>query len=264
MMKKTAKHQNGWFKIRDRNGRMYVRCANGLWIEYSAPATPRTLNRLRTHLKDYGIREFSHGEMERLPVERYSKRAYGVELEGLWHDENESIKYDSSVFFDDAEAEQRQCSCGSPDCPSYDPDIDDEDGDHVGEIASPILYNPREVATWTTQNYPDRVNDSCGLHIHLSGVDWRKISKASAQRYMKYVAKLNLSRQTKDWLEQRIEGDNTHCKKGIGYNDRYYQFNMTSINKFGTMEIRVLPMAEGSRDALKMLQFTTRYALRNW
>ena len=264
MKKKTPRNPLDWFKIRDRNGRIYVRCANGAWLEYTAPATPRNVNRLKKTLKDYGTNEFSHGDMERLPRERYGKRAYGVELEGLWFDRNESIKYDASVEFEDADSGNQRCSCGSPTCGNFDEDIEESDGDNVGEIASPILYSPREVKFWTRENYPDRVNNSCGLHIHFSGIDWRKVSKRSTDQYLRMIQKLKLDKSTARQLEARIDGNNTYCKRGVGYNDRYYQFNMTAINKFGTMEIRVLPMAAHLADAHKMLDFTTRYALRNW
>jgi len=54
--------------------------------------------------------------------------------------------------------------------PYYDGSIEGIDAPIIGEIASPPIPAEKisELEKWLRQNYPHRVNNTCGFHIHIS------------------------------------------------------------------------------------------------
>lgn len=122
----------------------------------------------------------------------------GIELEGAWYKIKPAIKRyfrtDGSVNIDGSSGDE--CSCCSQDCDCeihscdcsnhscdccrdtcqcqdyHREDHECESGNseysYIGEIASPTFKRYEDVIVFTDDNYPDRSNDSCGIHLHLS------------------------------------------------------------------------------------------------
>ena len=89
------------------------------------------------------------------------------------------------------------------------------------------------------------VNSTCGLHVHL---DHRRSSKVQikqvAQRF-----KMALPIMSK--LVPKSRRSNTYCRLGVSKlrGERYFAINLTSLEKHGTIEIR---LHSGSTDARKI------------
>lgn len=262
------------FKIRDRNGAFWIRCADGRWVQWDSPAVPRKLTDLSRAMRSSRTMDrprFVSGDYFRIDRKAQPvSLAYGVELEGAWtgHDIPENMKGDGSVHFPNLDTYD-YCNC--EDCRerrgSYDADDTPEESHRwvVGEVADGPFDSIAEALDWTRRVYPKRVNATCGMHVHISGVDWQKISDQSARLFIKGARKLPLaSTVTRQRLESRLAGANRYCKPGVGYNDRYYQINTTSYHRHGTVEVRVWPMATRYRDAARMLNYTAQFAQRHW
>lgn len=103
---------------------------------------------------------------------------------------------------------------------------------------------------------PDIIDESCGLHVHVSfkrGSDYLKLATSKFSRYWKrqlalMPAKLKFSHEINSRLVPRIEGENSYCSAEFDnystlvnqYGDRYKQINFCSYFKHGTIELRVL------------------------
>lgn len=175
---------------------------------------------------------------------------YGVELEGAWdYDPNRrfSIYSDGSVRFRD------------------DDDDDDEIG-QVGETNTGICQNPRELFASVRDRYPDRVNSTCGLHLHIGGTPAELSQIGSESNYRHVMAELgNLARNRGDGgyyrLAERLKGYNSYCATTYmvpehlrGSGERYYALNGRSYSEYQTLEFRILPMFDSPSNAIKALQ----------
>lgn len=165
----------------------------------------------------------------------------GVELEGGWSENNpdvdvyEDLKGDGSVDVND----------------------DDDDNYHNGEMVSPPYSRWASITKFITQNYPDKVNTSCGFHIHISVPSvgyYQALMNKRFYNHLKYALAV-WGRKNKipkrDYFWYRLSGKNTYCedefrpnvqvmdrsKSGYRYSIVNYCFSL-----HGTMEIRVLPM----------------------
>lgn len=159
----------------------------------------------------------------------------GVELEGQWNERPEGFEHDGSVggFV-------------------YVP------GSYIGEVPSPPLLRA-DLNAWMNNNYPDQVNQSCGLHVHVS-VE----SKAEYSLLMTHAAQLerDLIQNVKTWatereiikghsLWERLAGNSRWCQQGTHSIDqqvrarrkigaRYRMLNFC-WGLHGTVEVRLLP-----------------------
>ena len=189
----------------------------------------------------------------------------GIELEGAWEKYNQAgecirnqapqnLKGDSSVetrlrynqdfCYDDN-------NCNGPSCS----DRCDKRHGWIGEIAShAIVPQPHVLGQWITRNYPDKVDSSCGLHIHASFINNNDYAKLVTEKFgdflnaelKKFGKKYNLSRYHRLWT--RLDGE-YYCEKSFigeaqisGLTEhRYTQVNYYAYHQHGTVEIRTLP-----------------------
>jgi hypothetical protein len=184
----------------------------------------------------------------------------GIELEGRWDTRPAGFTYDGSVGgFQTL-------------------------GGAVGEVPSPPLTLD-EVNPWLDANYPDEVNQSCGMHVHVS-VE----SKAEYSLLMSHAAQLerDLIKNVKDWatereiiprhpLWERLAGRNRYCQMGTHgvenqtrartkINARYRMLNFC-WRLHGTLEIRLLPGFKKKHlgiEAVQTVIATVAYALSHY
>lgn len=129
------------------------------------------------------------------------------------------------------------------------------DAEYVGEVPSPPL-KPRAVPKWMLAHYPDAVNDSCGMHVHVSVNHQWHYAKLMEPEFFSFI-----KAALKAWGQQlrirdehpfwsRLKGQNRYCldefrpdtqivhrDKG---GDRYTMLNYTWA-RYRTVECRVLP-----------------------
>lgn len=152
----------------------------------------------------------------------------GVELEGGWTDPDFLIGHDGSV---------------------------NVRANVVGELASPIL-NPEDVEDWVTKHYPDAINNTCGLHVHISLKHVLHYSLLMERTFFDFFTKSllawgkekNIIKSHPFW--DRLAGTNRYCKNEFiperqvfhkqRHENRYTMLNYTWA-KFNTIECRVLP-----------------------
>lgn len=138
-----------------------------------------------------------------------------------------------------------------------------EDGCWGQEFASKItcgdstIRTVRQVCT-ALRRLGGKVNDSCGLHIHLDVFDDSKEQRNNIIVYWQafehvFFALVSASRRT-----------NTYCRPSRGEdmhyleNDRYRALNIAALSKFGTFEVR---LHQGTLDREK-IEYWIRLLLR--
>lgn len=159
---------------------------------------------------------------------RYVNRV-GIELEGGWNDPVDFVlEHDGSVMVD---------------------------ATYNGEMPSPPLP-PRDISKWMKEHYPDAVNASCGMHVHVSvkhQSHYSRLMEKEFRDFMKSSLKVwgeKLSIRSDHPFWSRLRGENSFCKdefypelqvqhreKGP---ERYTMLNYTWA-RYGTVECRVLP-----------------------
>jgi hypothetical protein len=173
----------------------------------------------------------------------------GVELEGAWtHDKLNTLGIDLE---DDG-------SVGDFSNAVYD-ECD------LGEIPSPPFSSVPEFMKFITTNYPDFVNKTCGMHVHVSTntlADYQALMNVKFYSFLKlslsvWGKKNNILPKSAFWT--RLKGNNgqfcadrfnpdtqvlTEYKGG----DRYTMLNYC-YKVHGTMECRVLPMFKSKKIA---------------
>lgn len=140
----------------------------------------------------------------------------------------------------------------------------------VGEISSPAM-KPGELLRWIPKYYCDIVNDTCGMHVHISTRQHRDYERLMSKQFdtmvmANLVAWSARSERLRGWatLKDRLAGRNDFCKKSFapesqwwakrkGDYDRYTQFNFCH-GVHGTLEFRALPMFHHMSDALEAIK----------
>ena len=175
----------------------------------------------------------------------------GVELEGGWERDNDyrdEIKGDCSVEVNNHR--------------EYDEDDFDEDRDYDdtyinGEIVSPPISKWDELATFMADRYPDMVNSTCGLHVHISTNTVGQYQALATERFYDFMKfslrtwgkKAKIRSEHNFW--KRLSGSNHYCEDFFDPDsqmfNRYKTENRYCIVNYcydlhGTMEVRVLPM----------------------
>lgn len=153
---------------------------------------------------------------------------------------------------------------GSVTCPKG---VKDWKERHLGEVSSPALEVDK-VEPWVREHYPDAVNASCGLHVHVSFGDdkdkaferlsTRKFYKFFLEEMEKWGNEEGFPKDHDFWA--RLNGKNEYCKKAFVPSiqskrrnktgtpqlavtkggDRYCQLNFC-YTLYGTVEARLLP-----------------------
>jgi len=134
---------------------------------------------------------------------------------------------------------------------------------YVGEVVSRPFDNLGMMLDWVDHYYPDKVNQSCGCHVHVSFNCRLAYMLTMSQEYYdywwdemtKWGARVKLKDNSEFW--KRMKGQNHYCKKmpknaktltcegqkgtrGDYGCDRYYQLNHC-FSKHKTLECRILP-----------------------
>lgn len=198
--------------------------------------------------------------INRKPTHRYI-RSIGIELEGAWSPYSivaSHVEHDGSVF------RHRR----SPQL-------------LYGEIPSPVFYMKGKNSTlaylynWMLQHWPNKVNETCGLHVHLGLRSVYCYQQLMRQRYQKILIRGLHKWALKNGIPHlhplwgRLAGANATCGGSffpdyqVSSTDKLYTHNTaghryTAVNySYGlhkTVEIRILPMfSEGADYALSAI-----------
>lgn len=150
---------------------------------------------------------------------------------------------------------------------------------HVGEMPSPVLDvvkdSPTFWQTWLRTNYPHHVNETCGLHVHLSFKtafaynrlmtaqypatvveEFKKWAKAEALSgehpiWSRLMDKSRFCQHTFDADRQVINRDKDHNQERNGH--RYTVINYC-YSRYSTIECRLLPMMGNIDQAIRAVQ----------
>lgn len=185
----------------------------------------------------------------------------GIELEGLWEvvPKGAKIIKDTSVKgFSSALLNK----------------IADTGVGAIGEISSPPIV-PAVLEPWIIRHYPQHVNESCGLHIHMSFGSCDRYSTLMDIRYhdtlMHYIDKWAKAEgfPSSHWIFERLKGESVYCQrkfwpdKQVLQREKIYDkvkegHRYTMLNYchglLGTMEVRVLPMMKTPQQSIRALQ----------
>ena len=161
---------------------------------------------------------------------------------------------------------------------------------HVGEYPSQIL-ELKEYQGWMKKYYPSHVNESCGLHVHMSFKRALHYSMLMVPEYpqtiITYIAKWALEEKlpAKHPIWDRLMGKSSYCKLDFFPDDqahnprknydhgakghRYTVINYCHAKTGGTLECRLLPMMstadQGIRAVKRVIDITNAclVALKN-
>lgn len=169
---------------------------------------------------------------------------FGVELEGAWNDKPKMGKPDGSLKL------------------NY--------NGYIGEVATKPYKNFSCAKKFINNNYPVKIDESCGYHIHLSTKNENDYELLTHPKFysdfINFLKTLNKVSLRNYELMDRINGKNTYCRK-ISKNslektyvsqinwgeNRFRQLNFC-WGKHRTLENRVFPMFETSEKAIKALE----------
>lgn len=140
-------------------------------------------------------------------------------------------------------------------------------GNYTGELNCGPYRKLETALCFVARNYPSSVNDSCGLHVHLSMSNGAYSSLMDAEfqpffrEYMQAWGRVNNITRKTFW--SRLDGNNQFCK--IGW-DADHQSQMTCkdsvryrhwnfcFSLHGTAECRLLPMFRHSATAVNAVR----------
>lgn len=187
----------------------------------------------------------------------------GVELEGGWKKRPPTfIRADGSV-----NVPIGTCTCGA--C--------SDQGDtarYVGEVSC-VPSTPLQAYRWMLDNYPDIVNATCGLHVHVS------LDPGDYCRLMRRKFHNDFIAGLKDWglrypikserFWARLDNKNQFCRVKfprpdmavMGRTERYCAVNFAAYARHKTLEIRVLPMFHQKKVAVAAIKFCVEF-IEGW
>ena len=194
----------------------------------------------------------------------------GIELEGGWSKLPRGVSglvHDGSVQFPGI--------LGSPP-PAY-----------VGELPS-TPQDPKDVEKWILAHYPQFVNATCGLHVHMSFRQPLLYMRLMEEDYTKAIVRF-----VKEWAKEerlpkdhplwaRLEGKSEFCQNRFDAENQVRQTRKdyhrdragnryTMVNYcyglHSTLEVRLLPMFQESAQAVRgvkrILAITNAYLILN-
>jgi hypothetical protein len=205
----------------------------------------------------------------------------GVELEGGWrqipkgvdHIERDgSVKFAAEQQAFDAIDMQRIAAGLLPRNRNRLPGL------HVGELPSPILL-PENLEKWLSHHYPQEVNKTCGMHVHMSFRNVFQYAQLMREDFtwtmIEFLRKWGLEAVGQNWIPadhclfDRLSGNSEYCqllyqadeqatKVRKEYDHHAPGHRYTAVNyafsKTSTIEIRVLPMMPTAEIALSAIQ----------
>jgi hypothetical protein len=136
-------------------------------------------------------------------------------------------------------------------------------GHHVGELPiGPV--EPAGIGDLVRLNYPTKVNDTCGMHVHMSFPSLWYYQLLMVEEYqetiIEYLTRWAIKNNFKEshYIFKRLRGDCEYCQKGfwpdIQAGTKHKGRNRTSpghrytivhyCGRQNTIEIRVLPMMQ--------------------
>lgn len=211
---------------------------------------------------------------------KIKKRIYrvGIELEGGWNKTPEGCKvdHDGSVvihipatcledIYTPAQIKQAKERGSLLDYRGLNKNI------VSGEIPSMVL-SVDDFPTWMTKYYPHYVNDTCGLHVHMSFTNALYYQKLMTPAYTKVIVEHLTTWAKKEGLAKghpiwpRLAGKSRYCqhkffgdeqvrKTSKDYNreapgNRYTMVNYC-FNLHNTLEVRLLPMFDTSEQGIR-------------
>lgn len=144
----------------------------------------------------------------------------------------------------------------------------------VGEIPSPPMP-PAEMGVWMRRYYPQSVNETCGLHVHMSfenSLHYQRLMVASYQAtILKYIGlwarEEGLPKSHCLW--PRLRGESVYCQhqfwadhqvktRGKDHDQRREGHRYTVINYCygtnGTVECRLMPMMADAEQGVRAVQ----------
>jgi len=228
-------------------------------------------------------------DLDNLLKQRLKNHLYrvGIELEGRWKKlpAGTRLEHDGSVKFvkppakpnphDYPTRQHYQAAVRRYESAAVFPQFMTE-AEGVGELVSTPLP-PDKVAEWIKQSYPDEVNASCGLHVHMSFLSLRFYSQLMTKEFQGTVVKYLKAWGGEEELPKdhplfaRLEpGGNEYCthnfwpdqqaaksghkdydraKPGNRYTGVAYPFQMHE-----TIECRFLPMFESANRSIRAVQ----------
>lgn len=180
----------------------------------------------------------------------------GVELEGGWSKSppDACIYHDGSVNVSDEMGNDGYS--------------EDDIDDLQGEISSePLTID--DALKWVLKNYPDYINETCGLHVHVSfnhDLDYHKIMSSKfyeffIMRIEEWGEKNTILKNSQFW--KRLSGDNAFCKCKFDADNQWeatskrevrYRHLNYCFKLHHTVECRLLPMFRDKRLAVSAIK----------
>lgn len=142
----------------------------------------------------------------------------------------------------------------------------------IGEFVSNPMY-PGEIGGWLHNAYPDYVNHTCGLHVHLSMKSEAYVRVAQSKFAAAFRASMadwsNFLTEKEQFL-LRLSGRNTYCQdlflpheQMIGVNNERYAALNYCYGKHRTLEVRLLPMFRDTAQAYRSILAVVN-TVRGW
>lgn len=143
----------------------------------------------------------------------------------------------------------------------------------IGELPSPPMTTTK-LDKWVVTHYPKYVNESCGMHVHMSfETPWvyqRLVDPRYPSTIIKYVGewakKENLIKDHPIWT--RLAGKSVYCqhifdpseqskavKKGFDRGRPGHRYTVVNYcySRTNTIEVRLLPMMETAEQAVRAI-----------
>ena len=131
------------------------------------------------------------------------------------------------------------------------------------------VYNEEEVNDTSLffssfyKNYVKEVNNSCGLHIHVSFEEIGYYNALFSKRFIRFFKKKLLENFQSEELKKRFK--NKYCKcsypqkymlKQWSFKDRYKMINFLAHNAHRTVEFRIFDAPKTAKGVIDYLNFT--------
>jgi hypothetical protein len=141
----------------------------------------------------------------------------------------------------------------------------------LGEATSVPMTSWKQAASWVKDNYPDRVNETCGMHVHMSFKDSTYSMLAESPGIVQYhidrlrrymdAHRNKFPRSEYNWMVGRLNGDNSYCSPRwlaegqlSRFNgERYTMMNFQAWHGHRTLEVRTLGMVTEKKRAVDLL-----------
>ena len=259
--------EGAWARDSSCNHNYWV-VTNGAWIRYRPDGTLRV--EPVEPVEPVAVGDLKMAAAKPLKIDnllgKCKNRIFrvGVEFEGAWETlpKGVNLGHDGSVQFKDIKKLNPETGLNEAIKTSV----------SVGELPSEPMQ-PHELTKWYKRYYPQHVNDTCGMHVHMSFEKLINYSRLMVPEFQQtiiaYLKKWGEAMELpeKHLLYHRLAGKNSFCKNEF-YADHQAiankSYNQTGASRYtminypfaqhSTIECRVLPMFENWELALKAVQ----------